>query len=110
MSSKADPVLCGKRGAEFGKLGSEFGKLGGRPRNRDQYGMPDTEYNEILAFLNSPLWTIGERAIIAIFFENTRLERTVFIKEIPTEILCCKVMHNSHRYFKRKKFSLVRCF
>ena len=27
MSSKPDPVLCGKHGAKFGKLGTEFGKL-----------------------------------------------------------------------------------
>ena len=47
MSFKTDPVECGKRGAEFGKLG-------GRPRNSNQYGMSDSEYNEITAFLNSP--------------------------------------------------------
>ena len=47
MSSKTDSVQCGNRGAEFGKLG-------GRPRNSDQYGMSDSEYNDITAFLNSP--------------------------------------------------------
>ena len=46
MSSKPDPAQCGK-------LGSKYGKRGGRPSTKDQPGMTEQEYNEILEFLNS---------------------------------------------------------
>ena len=43
MSSKPDPAQCGK-------LGSKYGKRGGRPSTKDQPGMTEQEYNEILEF------------------------------------------------------------
>ena len=40
---------------DYGKLGAKYGKRGGRPSSKGELlGMATVEYNEIVAFLNSP--------------------------------------------------------
>ena len=40
---------------DYGKLGAKYGKRGVRPSSKGElHGMATVEYNEIVAFLNSP--------------------------------------------------------